>query len=124
MIHAGLVPPVYEEGDLLVDGGYLNNIPVDVMRSLGVGTGDPPIDRECLPWHVLCLGWWRLRLGIDRLVTPLGWLVAAAFVACLWGQAQPGDDSAGQAHDGPRSPHGQGAFCQVYEPIPRLAASP
>jgi lysophospholipid hydrolase len=38
---AGLAPPVYEQGDLLVDGGYLNNIPVDVMRSLGFGTGAP-----------------------------------------------------------------------------------
>lgn len=38
MTIVGLVPPVYHEGDLLVDGGYLNNIPVDVMRSLGVDT--------------------------------------------------------------------------------------
>jgi lysophospholipid hydrolase len=30
---------VYEEGEgLLVDGGYMNNIPVDVMRSMGVDT--------------------------------------------------------------------------------------
>ncbi len=35
----GMVPPVMEDGELLVDGGYLNNIPVDVMRGLGVGTG-------------------------------------------------------------------------------------
>lgn len=41
----GLVPPVYEAGDLLVDGGYLNNIPVDVMKSLGVGRG---------AWLLLC----------------------------------------------------------------------
>lgn len=27
-----------QDGDLLVDGGYLNNIPVDVMRSMGVQT--------------------------------------------------------------------------------------
>ena len=36
MTIVGLVPPVYHEGELLVDGGYLNNIPVDVMRGLGV----------------------------------------------------------------------------------------
>lgn len=36
MTLVGLVPPVYHEGELLVDGGYLNNIPVDVMRGLGV----------------------------------------------------------------------------------------
>lgn len=27
-----------QNGELLVDGGYLNNIPVDVMRSMGVAT--------------------------------------------------------------------------------------
>ena len=38
MTIVGMVPPVYYEGDLLVDGGYLNNCPVDVMRSMGVDT--------------------------------------------------------------------------------------
>jgi len=39
MTVVGLLPPVYNDGDLLVDGGYLNNIPVDVMRSqMGVDT--------------------------------------------------------------------------------------
>ena len=39
MTIVGLLPPVYEEGEgLLVDGGYMNNIPVDVMRSMGVDT--------------------------------------------------------------------------------------
>ena len=39
MTVVGLLPPVYHEGDLLVDGGYLNNIPVDVMRTqMGVDT--------------------------------------------------------------------------------------
>eukprot|EP00656_Telonema_subtile_P054212 TRINITY_DN8040_c0_g1_i7.p1 TRINITY_DN8040_c0_g1~~TRINITY_DN8040_c0_g1_i7.p1 ORF type:complete len:863 (+),score=168.82 TRINITY_DN8040_c0_g1_i7:522-3110(+) len=31
---AGLVPPMYKDGDLLVDGGYCNNMPCDVMRQL------------------------------------------------------------------------------------------
>jgi predicted acylesterase/phospholipase RssA/CRP-like cAMP-binding protein len=30
----GLLPPVPENGDLLVDGGVLNNMPIDVMRKL------------------------------------------------------------------------------------------
>ena len=35
----GLLPPVFYKNDLLVDGGYLNNIPVDVMRTqMGVDT--------------------------------------------------------------------------------------
>ena len=38
MTIVGMVPPVYYKGDLLVDGGYMNNIPVDVMRSMGVDT--------------------------------------------------------------------------------------
>ena len=38
MTIVGLVPPVYENGELLVDGGYLNNAPIDVMRAKGVAT--------------------------------------------------------------------------------------
>ena len=38
MTIVGLIPPVYENGELLIDGGYLNNMPVDVMRGLGVDT--------------------------------------------------------------------------------------
>lgn len=36
MTIVGMLPPVYHDGDLLVDGGYINNLPVDVMRGLGV----------------------------------------------------------------------------------------
>jgi lysophospholipid hydrolase len=33
----GMLPPVINtNGDMLVDGGYLNNIPVDIMHSLAV----------------------------------------------------------------------------------------
>jgi hypothetical protein len=38
MTIVGMVPPVIRDGDMLVDGGYLNNLPVDVMHSLGVHT--------------------------------------------------------------------------------------
>jgi len=39
MTVVGLLPPVFYNNDLLVDGGYLNNIPVDVMRTqMGVDT--------------------------------------------------------------------------------------
>jgi NTE family protein/lysophospholipid hydrolase len=34
----GIFPPVYADGDLLVDGATLNNVPADVMRGL-VGNG-------------------------------------------------------------------------------------
>lgn len=33
----GVLPPVPADGDLLVDGGVLNNLPVDVMRELNPG---------------------------------------------------------------------------------------
>jgi predicted acylesterase/phospholipase RssA len=34
----GILPPVWHEGDLLVDGGLLNNLPIDLARArLGVG---------------------------------------------------------------------------------------
>ncbi len=38
MTLVGLLPPVCLDGDLLVDGGYMNNIPVDVIRSMRVET--------------------------------------------------------------------------------------
>ncbi len=33
----GILPPVYRSGDVLVDGGMLNNLPVDVMQELHRG---------------------------------------------------------------------------------------
>lgn len=38
MTIVGLLPPMNIDGDLHVDGGYVNNIPVDVMRRRGVKT--------------------------------------------------------------------------------------
>ena len=32
----GILPPVPFDGDLLVDGGVLNNLPCDVMRATGM----------------------------------------------------------------------------------------
>ena len=33
----GIVPPLYDGGQLFVDGGLLNNVPVDLMRASGAG---------------------------------------------------------------------------------------
>ncbi len=33
----GVLPPVFNKGEVLVDGGAINNLPVDVMRELGRG---------------------------------------------------------------------------------------
>ncbi len=30
----GLIPPVYDNGSVLVDGGYVNNLPIDVLRDM------------------------------------------------------------------------------------------
>ncbi|KAI8927008.1 hypothetical protein BC831DRAFT_549467 [Entophlyctis helioformis] len=35
---SGYIPPLCENGDMLLDGGYINNLPADVMRSLGAQT--------------------------------------------------------------------------------------
>jgi NTE family protein len=62
----GLGPPVFDERDILVDGGVLNGLPVDVMRSFGLGPvfasnvsprQELRLDREYpdipSPWRVL-----------------------------------------------------------------------
>jgi predicted acylesterase/phospholipase RssA len=32
---SGFIPPLSDNGNLLVDGGYLNNLPGDVMKGFG-----------------------------------------------------------------------------------------
>jgi NTE family protein len=34
----GIAPPLVESGELLVDGGLLNNLPVDIIKGEGAGT--------------------------------------------------------------------------------------
>ena len=60
MTIVGMVPPVYYKGDLLVDGGYMNNIPVDVMRSMGVDTvslcsTEPAVASHCTGDILQCM---------------------------------------------------------------------
>lgn len=68
----GVMPPVWHRGDLLVDGGILNNLPSDVMRSLSQGgrliavdvtpavdlTVPEPFEPQTSGWKVL---WERIR---------------------------------------------------------------
>eukprot|EP00835_Amoeboradix_gromovi_P002093 NODE_111_length_19413_cov_0.323703.p1 type:complete len:1133 gc:universal NODE_111_length_19413_cov_0.323703:19137-15739(-) len=35
---SGFVPPVSDNGNLLLDGGYCNNLPADIMREMGIDT--------------------------------------------------------------------------------------
>ncbi len=64
----GVVPPLVENGELLVDGGLLNNLPIDVMRRFCEGTVfavdvGPEVDlRTEMPAAVQMSGWpqlWR-----------------------------------------------------------------
>ena len=38
MTLAGLVPPMIDDGDMLVDGGYTDNLPVSIMLAMGART--------------------------------------------------------------------------------------
>jgi NTE family protein len=62
----GLFPPVNSgDGDVLVDGAVMNNLPVDVMRSLNGGgpvlavslRGEFSLRSEDLPHHGVLSGW-------------------------------------------------------------------
>jgi len=62
---AGLLPPLCDEGDMLVDGGYIDNLPVSVMLRMGadsvfavdVGSIDDTSPRN-FPESIS--GWWLL----------------------------------------------------------------
>ncbi|HVG10062.1 MAG TPA: cyclic nucleotide-binding and patatin-like phospholipase domain-containing protein [Thermoanaerobaculia bacterium] len=66
----GVVPPTVENGDLLVDGGVLDNLPTGVMRRLGEGPiiavdvsaavdvrADPSYRAAPSPWQLLLNRW-------------------------------------------------------------------
>ena len=59
----GVLPPVYSDGDLLVDGGVVNDLPVDVMRNRIEGEVvavdlEPPVDlRVHAPFEPTLSGW-------------------------------------------------------------------
>lgn len=64
----GIVPPMVDGGDLIVDGGVLNNLPVDVMRRQGRGPiiavdVSAAIDVRADPSYQVAPGPWQLLLG-------------------------------------------------------------
>jgi predicted acylesterase/phospholipase RssA/CRP-like cAMP-binding protein len=79
----GLLPPVIDEGDMLLDGGLLNNLPTDVMRQRGdcgivfacdaagalglVRAHTPPYETSISGWNVL---WRRLNPFTSALKVP------------------------------------------------------
>lgn len=72
MTLAGLVPPLVDEGDMLVDGGYMDNLPVSTMFAAGaarvfavdVGSIDDTSPRD---YGDTLSGWWLL---VARWVLP------------------------------------------------------
>jgi len=67
----GLFPPVFENGDVLVDGGLANNLPVDVMRERCRGTviaSDPSPGVPLVADRTLVRCPPALRLVADRLL--------------------------------------------------------
>jgi predicted acylesterase/phospholipase RssA len=73
----GIFPPVYADGDLLVDGGALDNLPVEVMRDR-VGSGcvvavdlAPKVDPlTAAPFEPGLSGWSVLRNRLNPFTTP------------------------------------------------------
>ncbi len=77
----GVLPPAPLEGDLLIDGGLINNVPVDVMHELSGGgpviavdvsqavdlRGDPRMATELSGWKVL---WSRLNPLAEKIPVP------------------------------------------------------
>jgi|TARA_B100000959_G_scaffold15512_1_gene15183 predicted acylesterase/phospholipase RssA/CRP-like cAMP-binding protein len=85
--YPGLIPPVPRDGELLVDGGLLNNLPVDVMQSLCPGTlisvnisldSDLFVGEELLyspsPWKLLLQKWFG-RNGRSVMFPTLGTII-------------------------------------------------
>jgi lysophospholipid hydrolase len=62
---SGFLPPLCDNGSMLMDGGYLNNVPADVMRDLGakvivavdVGSAE---DNTLMNYGDTLSGWWVL----------------------------------------------------------------
>ena len=74
----GILPPVYHEGDLLVDGGVTNNLPVDVMRAVCDGGTviavdvSPKVDmRQKESFGETISGWQILRRVMNPFADPL-----------------------------------------------------
>lgn len=77
----GIFSPILHEGDVLVDGGAMNNFPVDIMRSLceggaviGVNVSPPEEETEAYQFGTSVSGWqvlWsRINPFVKRLPVP------------------------------------------------------
>ena len=74
----GVFAPILHEGDILVDGGALNNLPVDIMRGLfkggtviGVNVSQTHESAENFEFGDSISGWQVLRSRVNPLVKPM-----------------------------------------------------
>ena len=71
----GLLPPVERDGQRLVDGGLLNNLPVDVVRKMGanmvLGVDISTIGNGDSPWQILNHSRF-VPAAMEELITTLG----------------------------------------------------
>ena len=72
----GTFPPVYDNGDVLIDGGYVNNLPIDVIFAMGADTivAVDVENKDNSQWELLTnwgdslSGWWLFaRLIMSKL---------------------------------------------------------
>mmetsp|Transcript_7222 Transcript_7222/g.17945 ORF Transcript_7222/g.17945 Transcript_7222/m.17945 type:complete len:1179 (+) Transcript_7222:174-3710(+) len=76
MTVVGYLPPVYDDGELLVDGGYVNNLPSDEMQKLGVHTvigvdvedKDESMYADVTPLKDHVSGWWVLGMRMLEMI--------------------------------------------------------
>lgn len=68
----GILPPVFHEGDILVDGGLINNLPTDIMKArpdigrvIAVDVGLADKTRKLTPFDYYISGWRSLWQRIN-----------------------------------------------------------
>jgi lysophospholipid hydrolase len=74
---SGFVPPLCDKGNLLMDGGYVNNVPADIMRQMGadkivavdVGVAE---DTSPVNYGDSLSGWWVMLCRLNPFRPALG----------------------------------------------------
>jgi predicted acylesterase/phospholipase RssA len=94
----GILPPVPFQGDLLVDGGVLNNLPCDVMHAAGtikrliaVDLSPPVGPRARTDFGLSVSGWKALRGRIGPHRSPFPGLIATLMRAMVTGSIRDRD---------------------------------
>eukprot|EP00457_Paulinella_chromatophora_P012380 gb/GEZN01012587.1/.p1 GENE.gb/GEZN01012587.1/~~gb/GEZN01012587.1/.p1 ORF type:complete len:354 (-),score=36.70 gb/GEZN01012587.1/:7-999(-) len=76
----GYLPPMFLDGCILIDGGYTNNLPVDVCRDIfrprfiichDIETKDSPLFQQVSNYGDSLNGWWLLYRRICQMFYPM-----------------------------------------------------